>query len=206
LVQPSPVAPMWPGGALQYAEIGALWAPERLAGLPRAVAGGSVRGSLRVLSQMGLEALTIFRPRRYNGAREVVRMPNPIPASPAADWLPVPIFLAAGIIFAAVSLLIPRLLSPKHPTPDKSRPYECGERVSGEFWQQFHIGYYLFALVFIIFDVEVVFLWPWVRVVGGRLVQTAGLGMFAFLDMLVFVAILVVALVYAWKKGVLRWE
>jgi NADH-quinone oxidoreductase subunit A len=133
-------------------------------------------------------------------------MPVPIPASPAADWLPVAIFLIVGVVFATVMLLIPRFLSPRHPQPDKSRPYECGERVSGEFWQQMRIGYYLYALVFIIFDVEVALLWPWVRVVGGRMIQPAGLGLFAFFDMLVFVVILGVAFVYAWKKGVLKWE
>lgn len=133
-------------------------------------------------------------------------MPTPIPASPAADWLPVAVFLIVGIIVSAVMLLIPRIIGPRNPTPEKMRPYECGERVSGMAWAQMHVGYYLYALVFIIFDVEVVFLWPWVRVVGGRLVQNSGLGLFAFLDMFVFVLILVVALLYAWRKGVLRWE
>lgn len=133
-------------------------------------------------------------------------MPTPIPASTAADWLPVAVFLIIGIIVSAVMLIIPRILGPMNPTPEKNRPYECGERVVGMSWAQMHIGYYLYALVFIIFDVEVVFLWPWVRVVGGRLVQNYGFGLFAFLDMLVFVAILVVGLVYAWRKGVLRWE
>ncbi|NLC58036.1 MAG: NAD(P)H-quinone oxidoreductase subunit 3 [Armatimonadetes bacterium] len=130
---------------------------------------------------------------------------TPIPANPAADWLPVAVFLVTAVLFAAVLLWIPRLIAPRHPTPDKARPYECGERVSGEFWQQIHIGYYLFALVFIIFDVEVVFLWPYVRVLGGRLIPQ-GLGLFVFFDLLLFVGILVVALVYAWRKGVLRWE
>lgn len=133
-------------------------------------------------------------------------MPTPIAASPAADWLPVVVFLATGILFAAVLLLIPRLIAPRHPTPDKARPYECGERVRGGFWPQLHVGYYLFALAFIIFDVDVVFLWPYVRVLGGRMVHGMGLGLFAFLDLFVFVAILAVAFVYAWKKGVLRWE
>jgi len=133
-------------------------------------------------------------------------MPTPIPASPAADWLPVAVFLIVGIIVSAVMILIPRIIGPRRPSPAKNRPYECGERVTGSPWRQMHIGYYLYALVFIIFDVEVVFLWPYVRVVGGRMVQAQGLGLFAFLDMLVFVAILVVALIYAWRKGVLRWE
>lgn len=132
-------------------------------------------------------------------------MPYPIPAAPAADWLPVAVFLVVGIGFGAVMLLIPRLLGPRHPTPEKSRPYECGERVSGEFWQQIHIGYYLFALAFVIFDVDVVFLWPVVRVLGGP-VRGMGLGILAFLDLLIFIGVLAVALAYAWKKGVLSWE
>ncbi|HOQ27512.1 MAG TPA: NADH-quinone oxidoreductase subunit A [Armatimonadota bacterium] len=133
-------------------------------------------------------------------------MPTPISASPAADWLPVAVFFFIAVVVSVVMIVIPRMIGPGHPTPQKTRPYECGERVVGMSWPQMHIGYYLYAFVFIIFDVEVVFLWPWVRVVGGRLVQAHGLGLFAFLDMLVFVTILVVGLVYAWRKGVLRWE
>ncbi|MDH7569183.1 MAG: NADH-quinone oxidoreductase subunit A [Armatimonadota bacterium] len=127
-------------------------------------------------------------------------------ASPASDWMPVVVFLVVGVVFAGVMLLLPRLLSPHHPSPEKARPYECGERVQGEFWQQFHIGYYLFALVFIIFDVDVVFLWPYVRAIGDPALRAAGLGLFLFLDVLVFIGILVVAFVYAWRKGILRWE
>ncbi len=135
-------------------------------------------------------------------------MPSVIPASPPGDWLPVIIFTIVGVAFAAVMLLIPRFLSPKHPSPGKARPYECGERVSGDVMRQLRIGWYLFALVFIIFDVDVVFLWPLVRVIGGEeaWLQNAGLGLFAFFDLAVFIGILVVALVYAWKKGVLQWE
>ena len=135
-------------------------------------------------------------------------MPSVIPASPPGDWLPVIIFTIVGVAFAAVMLLIPRFLSPKHPSPGKARPYECGERVSSDVMRQLRIGWYLFALVFIIFDVDVVFLWPLVRVIGGEeaWLQNAGLGLFAFFDLAVFIGILVVALVYAWKKGVLQWE
>lgn len=133
-------------------------------------------------------------------------MTSPIAAAPAAAWLPVAVFLIVGIVFAAVMIYLPILIGPRRPTRDKMRTYECGERVSGDAWRQFHIGYYLYALVFVIFDVEVVFLWPWVRVVGGKMIQGMGLGLFAFLDMLLFVLIFVAALAYAWKKGVLRWE
>lgn len=132
-------------------------------------------------------------------------MPELIPAAPAADWIPVAVFLVVGVVFTYVMLLIPRLLSPRRPTPAKSRPYECGERVSGEFWRQFHIGYYLFALVFIIFDVDVVFLWPLVRILKP-VAEQGGPALFIFLDLFVFVGILAAAFAYAWKKGVLQWE
>ncbi len=108
-------------------------------------------------------------------------------------------FLVVGLIFLSVTLILSRLLRPRGAySPDKYIPYECGETPEGSAWIQFNIRFYVFALIFIIFDVEIVFLLPW-AVVFKRL------GSFAFVEGLIFVGILVVGLAYVWRKGDLAW-
>ena len=80
----------------------------------------------------------------------------------------------------------------------KGDTYECGVRTYGETWIRFRIQYYIYALMFVVFDIETVFLYPWA-------VSYAGLGLFALIEMVIFLVILAVGLVYAWAKGVLRW-
>jgi NADH-quinone oxidoreductase subunit A len=106
------------------------------------------------------------------------------------------IVVAAG--FLTVNLLLWKVLRPSRFSEEKLTTYECGENPTGSAWIQFNIRFYVFALIFIIFDVEAVFLLPWAVVFRD-------LGLFAFLEGLVFIAILVVALAYVWRKGDLEW-
>jgi NADH-quinone oxidoreductase subunit A len=109
------------------------------------------------------------------------------------------LFLVVGFVFLAFTLLLSRLIQAKgQPGKDKYIPYECGEVPEGSAWIRFNIRFYVLALIFIIFDVEIVFLLPW-AVVFKRL------GSFAFIEGLVFIGILAVGLAYVWKKGDLEW-
>lgn len=104
--------------------------------------------------------------------------------------------LAAVIVFGA--LAASRMLAPHRPGGRKNEPYECGEKTIGSAWVQFNVGYYLFALLFLVFDVEAAFLLPWaliLREAGAAGLAAGGL----------FLAVLTVALVYAWRKGLLEW-
>ncbi len=108
------------------------------------------------------------------------------------------LYLLIAIAFPFVALGVAYLLRPKRPDPVKSSTYECGLETVGETWVQFKAQYYLYALVFVVFDVETVFLYPW-AVAYNRL------GLFALVEALIFVGILVAGLAYAWRKGALRW-
>ena len=115
------------------------------------------------------------------------------------------LFAIIGIAFTVATMWFSWVLRPRYKaTGVKAEPYECGEVPIGPAWKQFRIGYYIFALVFVIFDVEAIFIFPWARVL--RDLKAMGLGMFAFVEMMVFIAILLVGLLYAWRKGVLKWE
>jgi NADH-quinone oxidoreductase subunit A len=113
------------------------------------------------------------------------------------------VFLGVGVLFVAVSLIMSSLVRPKKYSKEKYLPYECGEDAQGSPWIQFNIRFYVFALIFIIFDVEVIFLLPW-AVVFKQFVSN-GLGLLAFMEGLIFIAILVVGLAYVWAKGDLQW-
>ena len=109
------------------------------------------------------------------------------------------LFMVVGILFIIVTLMISRLVRPKGKySPEKHMPYECGEVPVGSAWVQFNIRFYVIALIFIIFDVEVIFLLPWAVVFKT-------LGGFAFFEGLIFVGILVIGLAYVWRKGDLAW-
>ena len=108
------------------------------------------------------------------------------------------VFLVMGIGFLAVNLVVWRIIRPSRFSEEKLTTYECGENPTGSAWVQFNIRFYVFALLFIIFDVEAVFLLPWAVVFRQ-------LGMLAFLEGLVFIGILAVALTYVWRKGDLEW-
>ncbi|MGB9887282.1 MAG: NADH-quinone oxidoreductase subunit A [Moorellales bacterium] len=105
----------------------------------------------------------------------------------------------AGLSVSALALAIARAVRPKRPTRVKLSTYECGLPTQGPTWVQFRVGYFLYALLFLIFDVETVFLYPWA-------VKFRALGLFAFVEMLVFVGILLLGWWYAWKEGALEWD
>ncbi len=114
------------------------------------------------------------------------------------------IFLIAAIGFAATTILLPvtlRLLRivPRKPNPTKYTTYECGMETVGKSWVIFNFLYYFFALLFVIFDIQVVFLYPWA-------VHFKQLKLFGLVEMLAFILILVVGFIYAWRKGVLQWK
>lgn len=113
------------------------------------------------------------------------------------------IFTTVGIGFVVLVLTISWLLRPHNPRPEKLTTYECGERPIGQAWSQFNVRYYIFALMFVIFDVETVFLYPWAVKLGWF--HARGLGPFVFWEMVIFLGILVLGLAYAWRKGVLEW-
>lgn len=110
-------------------------------------------------------------------------------------------FVVVGVLFAVVTLASSWLLSPKKPSAEKSETYECGVEAIGGPWVRFRAGYYVYALLFVIFDIETVFLYPW-AVTFAR----PAAGWFVFTEMLIFVSILLGGLVYAWKEGALRWR
>lgn len=117
------------------------------------------------------------------------------------DYANVLIFIGIGGFFIIFNLFLGSLIRPKNPSAEKLSTYECGEEPVGGSWIQFNIRFYVVALVFIIFDVEIVFLYPWAVVVKDLMHY----GWFAFVEMMIFVAILLVGLAYAWKRGALEW-
>jgi len=108
------------------------------------------------------------------------------------------VFLLLGVVFVAGGYLTARMLRPSRPNPVKTSTYECGEEAVGSALVKFNIRFYVVALIFIIFDVEVVFLFPWATVFRQ-------LGSFALIEALVFAGILILGLIYAWVKGDLDW-
>ncbi|BAU26473.1 NADH dehydrogenase subunit A [Aneurinibacillus soli] len=115
------------------------------------------------------------------------------------NYLIVVIFLFLGIILPVVAITLARLLAPSNPTEEKRKTYESGVDPIGSSWVQFNVKYYIFALLFVVFDVETVFLYPWA-------VAFDSLGLFALVEMMIFIFLLVIGLVYAWKKKVLEWN
>lgn len=115
------------------------------------------------------------------------------------EWLFIGVFLVLAPIFPALALLIPRILAPRKPNAIKLQTYECGIETVGETRVQFKVQYYLYALVFLIFDVELVFLYPWA-------VALNILPFFAVVEGIIFILILAGGLIYALRKGILDWQ
>jgi NADH-quinone oxidoreductase subunit A len=107
-------------------------------------------------------------------------------------------FIILAIVFVIAGLLTARIISPKNPTQEKLTTYECGENTIGSPWVKFNIRFYVIALVFVIFDLEVVFLFPWAVVFQS-------MGMIAFIEMLVFLVILGLGFIDIWARGDLEW-
>lgn len=114
------------------------------------------------------------------------------------------VMLLLGVVLCGLMLGLGALLRPSNPHPGKLATYECGEPPSGPAWINFNIRFYLIALVFVIFDVELAFIYP-VAAVFRDWVVTRGQGLFALVELAIFVGILAVGLVYVWRKGDLHW-
>ena len=116
------------------------------------------------------------------------------------DVIILSIVLLAAIVLVGAALLVARIVAPRSYNKQKGEPYECGMPSRGGAWMQFKVGYYLYAILFLMFDIETVFLFPWaVRCTG----MTASAGM---LSIGLFMCVLVLGLAYAWKKGALEWK
>ena len=114
------------------------------------------------------------------------------------SFTPLLMFFIGGIAVVFAAVFFSRLLAPQHPNPVKNSTYECGEETVGPTWVRFNSRFYVIALIFLVFDVEVLFLYPWA-------LNLRELGLFAWIDMAIFIAILAVGLAYVWAKGDLEW-
>lgn len=132
------------------------------------------------------------------GYREPARRPRP-PTEMLLDYLPILILVVLATLFAAGSIVLSALLGPRRPDPVKLSPYECGMEPVGTARERFSVKFYLVAMLFIIFDMEIVFLYPWAVVFRQ-------LKLFGLIEMGIFLLILLVGYFYVWRKGGLEWE
>ncbi len=115
------------------------------------------------------------------------------------SWLSILIMIGLGVAFGGGSVVLSRLLGPRHPTAEKEAPYECGMPPVGTARERQSIKFYLIAMIFLLFDIEVAFLYPWAMALRD-------LRWIGFWQIVVFFAILVVGYAYVWKKGALNWD
>ncbi len=118
----------------------------------------------------------------------------------------VAVMVVFGAVLYAIIMLLNRLMRPSVPSPLKLSTYECGVDAVGSGWSQMNIRYYVFAFLFVIFDVEAIFLFPWAVIFGDLTSSTTPSALYALVAMFLFIATLLEGLAYAWRKGVLRWE
>jgi len=116
-----------------------------------------------------------------------------------AEYFPILLFIGVAIAVGVLPLILGKLLAPHRPDPEKRSPYECGFEAFEDARMKFDVRYYLVAILFILFDLEIAFLFPWAIVLNE-------IGLFGFLAMLLFLGILVVGFIYEWMKGALEWE
>ena len=115
------------------------------------------------------------------------------------EYLPILLFLAVAAVVGVALMVLGNLLGPTRPTGEKLSPYECGFEAFEDAHMQFDVRYYLVAILFIVFDLEIAFVFPWALVFRE-------LGVFGLVEMGVFLSLLVIGFVYVWKKGALEWE
>jgi NADH-quinone oxidoreductase subunit A len=118
------------------------------------------------------------------------------------------LFIISGIVFILVTLFVSKLIRPDRPNPEKLSTYESGEEPISSAWSQFNIRFYIVALIFLLFEVEIVFLFPWSTIFANKklIAETNGAwGWFSLLEMLIFIAVLALGLAYAWVNGYLDW-
>jgi NADH-quinone oxidoreductase subunit A len=123
-----------------------------------------------------------------------------------ATWYPMLIFLAAAVGFSIAAMLATHLIGPAKRTPVKQMPYESGMDPIGDARQRFDVKFYLIAILFLVFDVELLFLYPWAAAYQEKTVQGVEFGGLVFAEVLLFLATLVVGYIYAWRRGVFRWR
>jgi NADH-quinone oxidoreductase subunit A len=116
-----------------------------------------------------------------------------------AEYFPILLFIAVGLAVGVAPMVLGRLLGPHRPDPEKLSPYECGFEAFEDARMKFDVRYYLVAILFILFDLEIAFLFPWAAVINE-------IGLAGFASMMIFLAILTVGFVYEWMKGALEWE
>ena len=116
-----------------------------------------------------------------------------------AEYFPILLFIAVGIVVGVAPMALGKLFGPNRPDPEKLSPYECGFEAFEDARMKFDVRYYLIAILFILFDLEIAFLFPWA-------VTLNDIGSFGFWSMMVFLLVLVVGFVYEWMKGALEWE
>jgi NADH-quinone oxidoreductase subunit A len=116
-----------------------------------------------------------------------------------AEYFPILLFILVGLAIGVAPMLLGKLLGPNRPDPEKLSPYECGFEAFEDARMKFDVRYYLVAILFILFDLEIAFLFPWA-------VALNDIGMAGFLAMMLFLGILVVGFAYEWAKGALEWE
>jgi NADH-quinone oxidoreductase subunit A len=121
------------------------------------------------------------------------------------SYFPILIFVLVALVFGCVPIIIGRLVGPHRPDPEKLSAYECGFDAFEDARMKFDVRYYLIAIIFILFDLEVAFLFPWAAIFK-EIAGTEAVRLFGFIEMMVFIAILVVGYIYAWVKGALDWE
>ena len=121
------------------------------------------------------------------------------------QYLPVILFILVGVGVGIVPQVLGFLLGPRRPDAAKNSPYECGFEAFEDARMKFDVRYYLVAILFILFDLEIAFLFPWATIFKD-IVATESIKLFGFIEMMIFVTILVIGYVYAWAKGALEWE
>ncbi len=114
-------------------------------------------------------------------------------------YFPILLFIFVALAFGVVTLLLSYLVQPKYPEPEKLTTYECGSEPFSDARMPFPVRYYIFAMLFVIFDIEVIFLYPWA-------VVFTKIGFIGLIEMLIFIGLFLVAYIYAWRKGALEWD
>ena len=117
------------------------------------------------------------------------------------------LYLVMGVLFVGFTFFLASLVALKKPNPEKLSSYECGEEPTGNSWIQFNSRFYVIALVFLLFDVEMVFIFPWTTVFADRtlIAVDSRWGWLTLIEMFIFIGILLIGLIYVWKKGDLNW-
>lgn len=116
-------------------------------------------------------------------------------------WLFVGLLIVVAVALPILPLVVARILAPRKPNPVKLESYECGMETVGDTWVQFKVQYYIYALVFLVFDVEIIFLYPW----AASFEEVSAAGLFGLVAGVLFIFLLGDGLLYAWRKGTLEW-